>query len=159
MELLRRYSNQERVLAKLSTLLELPDQGSSQRTLRQRRQLQHRLAEAQQQRVIAAYEAGDSVDDLATKFGIAGQTAAAILERHGIKRRYKVPTAEMITIAIQLYEGGSSLPRVGTTSLSTLARSARLSSKPVSRPGRLGRINDFQRGVMVGSRSQLGRPA
>jgi hypothetical protein len=53
------------------------------------------------------------VYDLATRFGIARQTAAAILERHGIKRRFKVLTAEMITIAISLYESGTSLAGVG----------------------------------------------
>lgn len=60
-----------------------------------------------------AYQASGSVYALAHQFGITRQTAAAILGRHGIKRRYKVLSADDVAEASHLYEAGWSLARLG----------------------------------------------
>ena len=51
--------------------------------------------------------------ELATMFSVTRQTAAAILERHSIKRWYKVLTPDDVENAKRLYATGDSLATLG----------------------------------------------
>ena len=106
MELLRRYSNQTDVLSDLMTVLSLPSETRDQDACPPR-QKQRRLRELEQLELLEAYRAGDSVYGLADRFGIARQTVSAVLERHGVARRYRV-----VTVARR-----ASKPRFASTSL------------------------------------------
>jgi hypothetical protein len=72
-----------------------------------------RLNKVYQTKLLEAYRAGSSVYELAAQFGVTRQTAAAILERHGIKRRYKLLSAVDIESAKKLYETGASYATIG----------------------------------------------
>jgi len=64
--------------------------------------------------MVARYEECRSVYSLAQEFGTTRQTAAAILERHGVKRHYNVLTGEAISKAARLYDiEGWSLAKLG----------------------------------------------
>lgn len=67
-----------------------------------------RLSSDDQLKLVEQYEALRSVYVVADQFGITRQTAAAILERHSIGRRYNVMSAEEIATAGQLYQAGQS---------------------------------------------------
>jgi hypothetical protein len=111
-ELLRRYSNQTDVLSELMTVLTLPTQ-TRDPGLCKPRQKQRRLGELEQLELVNAYRAGDSVYGLADRFGIARQTVSAVLERHGVARRYRILTPQDVDAAVRLYESGLSLVAVG----------------------------------------------
>jgi len=111
-ELLRRYSNQTDVLSELMTVLTLPTQ-TRDPALCKPRQKQHRLREIEQLELVDAYCAGESVYTLADRFGVARQTVSAVLERHGVARRYRILTPQDIDAAVRLYESGLSLVAVG----------------------------------------------
>jgi hypothetical protein len=111
-ELLRRYSNQTNVRTRLARLAALPADGPPEQDRRPRRQVQHRLRDTEVCELIAAYEAGGSVYVLAKAFTIDRQTVSAILERHGIRRRYNLLDADALAEAARLYEAGWSLARL-----------------------------------------------
>lgn len=102
MEQLGHYSNQGHRLEVLQRLL-------GARLKRRRpasapKQRQNHLDSADQAKVVEAYQAGDSVYDIARQFAIGRTTASAILKRHGVTLRYKVLTDRDLSIAIRLYE-------------------------------------------------------
>ena len=113
MELLRRYSNQTGVLSELMTVLSLPTEKRHDQDTDPPRQKQRRLRELEQLELVDAYRAGESVYRLADRFGIARQTVSAVLERHGVARRYRILTPEDVEAAVRLYESGLSLVDVG----------------------------------------------
>jgi len=47
------------------------------------------------------------------RFGVARQTVSAVLERHGVARRYRILTPQDIDAVVRLYESGLSLAAVG----------------------------------------------
>lgn len=106
MELVRGYSNRTHVLDRLSILLNAPDREDVELP-RKPRQRQTRLDDIDQTKLIAAYQDGRSVYELAELFIVTRQTASAILERHGIKRRYKVMSPDDVQNAKKLYEAGA----------------------------------------------------
>lgn len=72
-----------------------------------------RLNESEQQRVVEAYARLRSVYDIAHEFGTNRKTVSAILERHGVKRRYNILTPRSVARAQRLYESGRSLADIG----------------------------------------------
>ena len=112
-ELLRRYSNQTEVLSELMTVLSLPTEKRHDQDTDPPSQKQRRLRELEQLELVDAYRAGASVYRLADRFGVARQTVSAVLERHGVARRYRILTPQDIDAAVRLYESGLSLVAVG----------------------------------------------
>jgi len=112
-ELLGRYSNQDQVMVRLSTILDLPDRGVGQKP-RRRPKRARRLGQSDQLDLANAYLAGDSLPVLAERHGITRQTVSSILERHGVHRRYNLFSERDIEEAVRLYQSGHSLAAVGT---------------------------------------------
>lgn len=63
--------------------------------------------------LVARYEAGESMKELAERFGISRWTVADHLKRNGTSTRHQVMTDERITRCIELYAAGLSLVAVG----------------------------------------------
>ena len=112
-ELLRAYSNQTNVRRELRRVLDLPADRPADEGIHQPRQRQHRLRADQVQNLIDAYRAGNSVYALAKAFTIDRRTVSAILERHGVQRRYHLLDTGAIAEAARLYEAGWSLASLG----------------------------------------------
>jgi IS30 family transposase len=110
-ELLHLYSHQPDLQRRLAALLDVPTEADVE-PRRQRRQRQTRLDLPAQRLVIEGYEDGQTVYELANRFGVRRQTVSAILQRHGIQRCYKLLTAADVDRARQLYEAGSSLAAI-----------------------------------------------
>lgn len=88
--------------------------------------------------VVAAYEAGATVYQLAHRFGIARQTVSKILKRHGVQMRRTGLSPEQTAEAARLYDQGWSLARIGarmdvspeTVRLRLAARGTQLRPRP-----------------------------
>lgn len=111
-ELVGRYSNQTDVLVRLQKLLALPEE-TLPRKLRKPRQKQVHLNKEGEAQLVEAYHQLGSVKAVASKFGVHRTTASAILERHGIKRHYRLLDSRQVAKAKRLYELGLSLEDVG----------------------------------------------
>jgi lambda repressor-like predicted transcriptional regulator len=77
------------------------------------RQTQSRLTEADVTRMIAAYRAGTSMNQLAADFGINRNTVSTILDRRNIPRRRRGLQRSEINKAAALYQEGWPLSRIG----------------------------------------------
>ncbi len=92
---------------------------------------QHRLNTAQQAQLVAGYEAGATVYELADQFKINRRTVSHHLKRQGVTLRRQPPAIEEVDQMVRLYESGLSLARVGEQlglwlgSVSSLALMAR----------------------------------
>jgi hypothetical protein len=64
-------------------------------------------------RLVADYEAGAPTTKLTTKYGIGKGTVLRILDDHGVTRRHQPLTEEQVQEAMELYQRGWSLARVG----------------------------------------------
>jgi lambda repressor-like predicted transcriptional regulator len=111
-ELLGRYSNQTNVRTRLTRLAALPEDRLPEQDLRLPRQVQHRLRDDEVRELAKAYRAGDSVYALAKAFTIDRRTVSSILQRQGIRRRYKLLDTYAVAEAARLYETGWSLARL-----------------------------------------------
>lgn len=67
----------------------------------------------QVQELIAGYQAGATVYELGTRFGIERRTVSNILKRHDVPMRRRGLSPEQVDDAIHLYNLGWSLARVG----------------------------------------------
>jgi len=67
----------------------------------------------QVQDLIAGYQAGATVYELGTRFGIERRTVSNILHRHEVPMRRRGLSPEQVDDAIHLYNLGWSLARVG----------------------------------------------
>jgi uncharacterized protein (DUF433 family) len=76
------------------------------------RQIQRHLAPNEVDNLLRAVSHGDTIDQLATTFGVHRTTVIAHLERQGAPRRSGI-VANNIDEAIRLYKEGWSLARVG----------------------------------------------
>ena len=112
MELLGAYSNQTDVRRRVQRLLGLPADRPADEGIHHTRQRQHRLRAGEVQDLIDGYRSGNSVYALAKAFTIDRRTVSAILERHGVQRRYKVLESEAVAEAARLYAAGWSLARL-----------------------------------------------
>lgn len=111
-ELLRSYSKQRSDLAELAKLLE---RGGHRRTRRQviQKQQQRRLRPGEAVELVAAYQGGATVGELARRFELHHTTVTAHLERHGVPRRRSGLDQAHHAEAALLYETGWSLAKVG----------------------------------------------
>jgi hypothetical protein len=73
----------------------------------------YRLDDAQTQQLIASYQAGSTVYQLANQFDIERRTVSAILHRHNVPMRRRGLTDDQIDDAERLYRQGWSLARIG----------------------------------------------
>jgi hypothetical protein len=105
------YSNPSAVSHLRAILAGQNDSRVSDRS-RPARQVQRRLYTDEVLRLVSAYTQGDTINELATTFGIHRTTALVHLERQGAPRRSGTVTRN-INEATRLYEDGWSLARVG----------------------------------------------
>jgi len=76
-------------------------------------QKQRRLEQAEQEELVARYQAGDLMTELAERYGIHRRTVSAILKRHGVPTHASGLSEEQIQHAILLYAQGQSLAKIG----------------------------------------------
>lgn len=76
-------------------------------------QRQRRLDAAEQEDLVARYQAGDLMTELAERYGIHRRTVSAILKRHGVPTRTSGLSPEQIQHAVLLYAQGQSLAKIG----------------------------------------------
>jgi hypothetical protein len=76
-------------------------------------QKQRRLERAVQEELVARYQAGDLMNELAVRYGIHRRTVSAILKRHGVPTRATGLSAEQVQRAVLLYTQGQSLVKIG----------------------------------------------
>jgi predicted DNA-binding protein (UPF0251 family) len=72
------------------------------------------LDEGETARMIAAYQAGSSVYELAEHFGCHRETVSRRLKSRGVQMRHLAVTTKQIDTAEHLYASGLSLAEVGT---------------------------------------------
>ena len=114
MEVLRLCQNQTRLRDAIKKVLARPLANEPIATASGVRQLQRRLSADEQVQVVERYKSGDTVYELGRAFIIGRTTISAILERHGIPRRYRLLGPDELKTAIELYQRqGLSLVDVG----------------------------------------------
>jgi lambda repressor-like predicted transcriptional regulator len=104
-ELLLRYSNLSDQGNRIGAVLAMTPTGSPAPVPRHK---QRRLR-AQTADLVASYQAGATVYELASQYQIKRQTVSNILERQGVPRRYLRLTGNALNEAVKVYEAGSSL--------------------------------------------------
>ena len=112
-DLLGRYSNLSDQGELLERLLEIAPEGSPTATLQTARQVQRRLRSREVDELVAGYQAGLTVYELAERHRVDRKTVSIILERQGVPRRYRLIEGEQLAEAIKAYESGSSLATIG----------------------------------------------
>jgi transposase-like protein len=138
-EVLGRYSNLRDQGERVQTLLQIVPEGASEVNLRTPRQVQRRLAPDETAKMIASYEGGETVKDLAVRHGLHRETVSKILTRHGVARRPTGIPTERVGEVIADYENGLSLAAIGAkltvdpASVSSVLRKAGIELRP--RPG------------------------
>ena len=109
-----RYSNPDNV-ARLNRILS--GQGRdrpSHRPVPSLPQKQTRLADSDRIEVLERYQAGETANALADAFDVNRATIFAILQRAGLKSRYRILTDRDVASATAMYEAGQSLARIAT---------------------------------------------
>lgn len=76
-------------------------------------QRQRRLERPEQEELVARYQAGDLMSELAQRYGIHRRTVSAILKRRGVPTRASGLAPEQIQQAVLMYAQGQSLARIG----------------------------------------------
>ena len=91
------------------------DAGAARRDGPGNRQAQRRLGRADVERLVAAYEEGNSVAQLVARFNVNRTTVLAHLDRNSVPRRQTGPrlSAEDVAQAAGLYRDGLSLAAIG----------------------------------------------
>ena len=87
--------------------------GPPQVTLRTPKQVQRRLRPAEIEELVASYQAGGKVNDLAAHYQVNRNTVMGHIDRAGVRRHYPALLPEEIKEAAQLYRSGCSLAAVG----------------------------------------------
>jgi hypothetical protein len=88
-------------------------QSSDERIISELHQQQKRLSDEEISRVVAGYERGLTVYELAEQFGCHRITISNHLKANGVKMRRISPSDEQIDQMIALYQSGLSLLNVG----------------------------------------------
>lgn len=110
-----RYYNAKQQVSELEALIrKLPDAPTPVReTVRGRLPgTAKQLRPDQVQELIVGYQAGATVYELGTQFGIERRTVSHILRRHQVPMRRRGLSAEQVDEAVRLYESGWSLARI-----------------------------------------------
>jgi len=89
------------------------NRGQPQATRSGKRKSQPRLSDQKVSEIVAEYEAGKTVYELATTCNCHRVTISAVLKRQGVPLRCTSPTSEQIDEMVRLYESGLSLAKVG----------------------------------------------
>lgn len=76
------------------------------------RQRQRRLRQSEVEEVVAAYQAGTTLKELAASHHVHRLTISAVLERSGIERRYRKLTNDDLDRVRNLYEQGTSMAAI-----------------------------------------------
>lgn len=116
MEVRGTYSNtkdQVRALELLCEKLPSLDNLVPTPTRRDRPRRARQLGSDQVEQLIAAYQSGSTVYELAKMFGIERRTVSAILHRHDVPMRRCGLTDDQVGDAERLYDQGWSLARIG----------------------------------------------
>jgi hypothetical protein len=98
---------------RIQTLLEIVPEGSADLKVRTTKQVQNRLSLAELDELLAQYQAGMTVKDLAHHYRLHRCTVSHILTRHNVTRRPKGIPPELLEDAIAAYQAGSSLATIG----------------------------------------------
>ena len=107
MEVLGSYLNHAKQTEHLVRLLALPTT-QNPRPPRPVIQQQRHLTETDQLQLVASYQSGKTVYELATQFDINRKTVSAVLKRQHVTTRWRKLTDTQIQQAIALYETGLS---------------------------------------------------
>ena len=111
-EVMGRYSNhvdqEERVSALLDPVPATPRRPEISTTKQVHRRLRPDLVDD----LVAGYEGGRTVRQLADQFGIGRETVSKLLRRRGVRTRHQSLTASQTQIAVNLYRSGMSLVQV-----------------------------------------------
>ena len=116
MGLIGPYYNTKQQVRTLEALIKsLPDPSApfEGRHLMRLTRTARRLPTEQADELVAAYVAGDSVHDLAQRFGVSRESVNQIVRRRDIPLRPRGLSPEQIDEAVRLYEQGSSLAGIG----------------------------------------------
>jgi hypothetical protein len=112
-EVLGRYSNLCDQGERLRELLEMTPKGPSEPIPRTIRQTQRRLRGPEIDELVAGYQAGATVYELAERFRMHRVTVSATLKRKGIALRAQPLSPTQVADATQFYHEGLSLLKVG----------------------------------------------
>jgi hypothetical protein len=108
------YNTNAQVEALKALLRKLPDPTSPAPPADRPKPRRARQLEPDQiQEIIAGYQAGATVYQLAARFGIERRTVSDILHRHDIQMRRRGLSPDQVDTAIHLYNLGWSLARIG----------------------------------------------
>jgi hypothetical protein len=110
-ELLGRYSNLEKWASAVQNLPKQYEYGRNERTVDRGRV--RRLSEDDVARLVADYQSGLTVYELADQFKIHRATVSAHLHRRGVEMRRSSLAEDQVTEAAKLYRQGWSLARIG----------------------------------------------
>ncbi len=114
-DLVRAYSNPSDAsdqVKHLRSLLDLPRAVRRERHQRPRKQTQTRLDPEEVAKLVAAYQAGGRVKQLASQFSIHRLTVTSILQREGVTLRPRGIHPDDLPKVIRLYEDGWALARL-----------------------------------------------
>jgi transposase-like protein len=73
----------------------------------------HYLPPADVDAVIQCYQAGSTIREIGTTFGVGRETVSSILKSHDVRIRNQSLEPEAVALAIDLYRSGLSLAKVG----------------------------------------------
>jgi lambda repressor-like predicted transcriptional regulator len=138
-DLVRAYSNPSDQVERLRLLLELPRDARRERHQRPPKQAQTRLDPEGVTQLVAGYQAGGRVKQLARQFGIHRLTVSSILQREGVALRPRGIHPDDLAEVIHLYGKGWALARLAAkfdVSPSTVTNTLRRAGVPIRRPGR-----------------------
>jgi lambda repressor-like predicted transcriptional regulator len=119
--------------------MELPQAVGSDHRQRPPKQSQTRLDPEEVAQLVAAYEAGGRVKQLARQFGIHRLTVSSILQREGVTLRPRGIHPDDLSEVIRLYREGWPLARLAAkfdVSPTTVTNTLRRAGVPIRRPGR-----------------------
>jgi len=108
-----RWSNLSDQGERLQALVDMVPSGPIEPKVRTPKQKVRHLDTAEAAELVAGYEAGATVYELAAQFQIHRDTVSRHLERVQVPRRYRPLTADQVEAAVNLYASGQSLAMVG----------------------------------------------
>jgi AraC-like DNA-binding protein len=112
-EVLGRYSNPGSQTDRLRKLAQLPPVRKHPRRSKRVKQVQHRLSKPAVMELVAAYQEGITVADLADRYRISRTTLMKHIVRAGAPRRWRKLSQSDIEQAKHMYASGLSLVQLG----------------------------------------------
>ena len=104
--------------------------------------VQRRLTETDLDDLVAVYQAGSTIDEIAERFGLHRTTVMELLERRGVPRRTPRKLSDRsVAEAARRYDSGETLAEIADrlgVAPSTLTRELRLAGVPIRPRGRPG---------------------